>query len=93
MMLSFSLMGRPCFSLDREIDLTSPLVTPLTYEGLVDDIIGIQNGKIHVEASLLGSDESNELAPAKTAGSSGKKKTFLSSQIHLNLLIRSIRAN
>lgn len=56
-------------SIDREVDLVSPLVTPLTYEGLVDEIIGIDNGRIKVDASLLGTDESNELAPSKsTAG-------------------------
>ena len=26
--------------LDRDIDLYSPMVTPLTYEGLIDEIIG-----------------------------------------------------
>lgn len=74
-----------CFSLDREIDLTSPLVTPLTYEGLVDDIIGIQNGKIRVEASLLGSDESNELAPSKTTVSTGKSTSTKSNLKHFYL--------
>jgi len=29
--------------IDREVDLVSPLVTPLTYEGLVDELIGIRN--------------------------------------------------
>lgn len=53
---------------DREVDLVSPLVTPLTYEGLVDEIIGIHNGQIKVKASLLGSDEGNELAPTKGTG-------------------------
>lgn len=42
--------------IDREVDLVSPLVTPLTYEGLVDDLIGIENGKIKVDASILGED-------------------------------------
>jgi vacuolar protein sorting-associated protein 33A len=44
--------------LDREIDLVSPLISPLTYEGLIDDIIGIDNGKIRLAAELLG-DEPN----------------------------------
>jgi hypothetical protein len=29
--------------IDREVDLVSPLVTPLTYEGLIDELIGIRN--------------------------------------------------
>eukprot|EP01039_Chlorochromonas_danica_P000911 gene911-993_t len=43
--------------LDRDIDLVSPLVTPLTYEGLIDDTIGIEHCRIKVEAQLLGADE------------------------------------
>lgn len=43
--------------LDRDVDLISPLVTPLTYEGLIDDTIGIEHARIKVEAALLGADE------------------------------------
>lgn len=31
--------------LDRSIDLLTPLVTQLTYEGLIDEIFGIKNSK------------------------------------------------
>ncbi len=31
--------------LDREVDLFSSLVTPLTYEGLLDEIVGIENSR------------------------------------------------
>lgn len=43
--------------LDREVDLVSPLVTPLTYEGLIDEIIGIENGRIRVDTAIIGDDE------------------------------------
>lgn len=58
-------MANKSNSIDREVDLVSPLITPLTYEGLVDDIIGIENGKIKVDASILGNDESNDLSQMK----------------------------
>lgn len=32
--------------LDRSVDLLSPLVTQLTYEGLIDEIFGINNSKL-----------------------------------------------
>lgn len=32
--------------LDRTIDFISPLVTQLTYEGLIDEVFGIRNGKV-----------------------------------------------
>ena len=41
-------------SLDREVDLVSPLVTPLTYEGLMDEIIGITNSTVRLDSSVLG---------------------------------------
>ena len=39
--------------LDREIDLITPLTTPLTYEGLIDELIGIDYGKVSVDASVI----------------------------------------
>lgn len=69
-------------SLDREIDLVSPLVTPLTYEGLVDDIIGIRNGAVSISSELLGDDKEAEALAAKmgaavhSASSSGKSCTW-----------------
>ncbi len=51
--------------MDREVDLVSPLVTPLTYEGLVDEVIGIINGKIKIDAALLGNEDSNDLSQMK----------------------------
>ena len=39
--------------LDRDIDLISPLVTPLTYEGLLDELIGIETGYCELPSSVL----------------------------------------
>ena len=35
----------------------SPLLTPLTFEGLIDEVFSIQSARIQVDASLLGDDE------------------------------------
>ena len=35
--------------LDRMVDPVSPLCTPLTYEGLIDELIGIQNTYVQIE--------------------------------------------
>jgi hypothetical protein len=32
--------------MDRKVDLVTPMVTPLTYEGLLDDILGIDSGYV-----------------------------------------------
>ncbi|CAB0035911.1 unnamed protein product [Trichogramma brassicae] len=45
--------------LDRSLDLLSPLVTQLTYEGLIDEIFGINNTTVKLPAErFLNSDES-----------------------------------
>lgn len=52
--------------LDREVDMVSALVTPLTYEGLIDEIIGIENNRIKVDASIAGEekdDNGQSMAP------------------------------
>lgn len=52
--------------LDRTLDLVTPMLTPLTYEGLVDDIIGIKNGHIKVKLSLV-DPEDDEDAKSNTS--------------------------
>jgi vacuolar protein sorting-associated protein 33A len=42
---------------DRKIDMVSPLVTSLTYEGLLDDIVGIENGCINVNIDIVNPPE------------------------------------
>lgn len=38
--------------LDRQVDMVTPLCTQLTYEGLIDEIIGIKHGFVEVDANL-----------------------------------------
>jgi hypothetical protein len=45
--------------LDRKVDLVTPMVTPLTYEGLLDDIIGIDSGFIKIDVNVLNPDDDN----------------------------------
>ncbi|KAJ3441109.1 vacuolar protein sorting-associated protein 33a [Anaeramoeba flamelloides] len=39
---------------DRKVDLLSPIVTQLTYEGLIDEIYGIENGIVQLDPQVLG---------------------------------------
>lgn len=39
--------------LDRRVDMITPLLTQLTYEGLVDELIGIKNSHVELPISLL----------------------------------------
>lgn len=39
--------------IDRSVDYATPLCTQLTYEGLVDEVVGISNGHVEVDPALL----------------------------------------
>ena len=39
--------------LDRSVDLVSTFVTPLTYEGMLDEVLGIERGAVTVSEKVL----------------------------------------
>jgi hypothetical protein len=39
--------------IDRTTDLVTPLLTQMTYEGLVDEMFGITNSFIEIDAELV----------------------------------------
>jgi hypothetical protein len=45
-----------CVIIDRQVDMVSPMVMPLTYEGLIDEIVGIENGLVYIEPGVLDDD-------------------------------------
>ncbi|CBQ72985.1 probable vacuolar sorting protein (hbrA) [Sporisorium reilianum SRZ2] len=51
--------------IDRAVDYATPLCTQLTYEGLVDEVVGISNGHVEVDPALL-------TGQAQTAGVGGQ---------------------
>lgn len=40
--------------IDREIDYATPLLTQLTYEGLIDEVVGIKNNYADIDTSIVG---------------------------------------
>ena len=58
--------------IDREVDFVTPLLTQLTYEGLIDEIFGIQNNQTKVDTTVVD-------APARQSGGTaqGRKETVL----------------
>ncbi|KAJ9093088.1 hypothetical protein QFC21_006584 [Naganishia friedmannii] len=49
--------------IDRSVDWVTPMCTQLTFEGLLDEYVGIKNSQIEVDPSLL-STNSSDSAPA-----------------------------
>lgn len=40
--------------IDREVDFVTPLLTQLTYEGLIDEVFGIQDNQAEVDSTIVG---------------------------------------
>lgn len=40
--------------IDRGVDMATPLMTQLTYEGLIDEVFDIKNGQAEVSATVIG---------------------------------------
>ncbi|KAM3698374.1 hypothetical protein ACB098_06G183900 [Castanea mollissima] len=40
--------------LDREVDMVTPMLTQLTYEGLLDECLHVNNGSVELDASIMG---------------------------------------
>ena len=55
--------------IDRDVDFATALLTQLTYEGLIDELVGIQHNQAEVESSIVGGTSSAS-APQQTASSS-----------------------
>jgi len=56
--------------IDRQVDLVSPICTPLTYEGLIDELFGIKCGQVEVELE----NAADDAAPAEDGETEGLKK-------------------
>lgn len=46
--------------LDRRVDLVTPMLTPLTYEGLLDDVLSIETGILHVKTDIINPPDEEE---------------------------------
>ena len=58
--------------IDREVDFASPLLTQLTYDGLVDEIFGIKDNQAEIATSVVGA------VPGQTGGTAqGTKRKIL----------------
>ncbi|KAF9594287.1 hypothetical protein IFM89_028944 [Coptis chinensis] len=43
--------------LDREVDMITPMCSQLTYEGLLDEILRVNNGSVEVDSSIMGAQQ------------------------------------
>ncbi|XP_022967021.1 vacuolar protein-sorting-associated protein 33 homolog isoform X2 [Cucurbita pepo subsp. pepo] len=43
--------------LDREVDMVTPMCSQLTYEGLVDEFLQVNNGAVELDSSIMGAQQ------------------------------------
>lgn len=77
---------------DRDVDFGSMLLTQLTYEGFIDDLIGIKHNKVEVDSSVIASQltSSTDNAPALSTRQSLKRIIQLDSTDSLYSTLRPV---
>ena len=68
--------------IDREVDFATPLLSQLTYEGLIDELFGINSNQAEVDSSIVGTAPAPQLpgkAPAAPQQQGLKRKIQLDS--------------
>ncbi|PRQ21276.1 putative sec1-like protein [Rosa chinensis] len=41
------------YAFDREVDMVTPMCTQLTYEGIIDEFLRINDGSVEVDPSIM----------------------------------------
>lgn len=82
--------------IDRDVDFATVLLTQLTYEGLIDELIGIKHNQAEIDSSIIGAASvprpqppSSSTSPPPTARQSMKRKIKLDSSDTLYAQLRS----
>lgn len=60
--------------IDRGVDMVTPLLTQLTYEGLIDEVCGIHQSKVELDAALVGPPAAPSTPSSSTAPAPQKKR-------------------
>lgn len=69
--LNVSTTNESIIIIDREVDFLTPLLTQLTYEGLIDELFMIQNNQAKIDTTVVGAP-----AQSSSATSQSQKRTI-----------------
>lgn len=73
--------------IDRDVDFATVLMTQLTYEGLVDELFGINHNHAEIDTSIIGaaaSAQPSSQGPAASSGPSSSTKQSLKRKIQVD---------
>ena len=74
--------------IDRDVDLSTPLLTQLTYEGLIDELFGIQYNQADIDTSIVGPVPGSQQNTPPDAQQGRKRKIQLDSSDKLYAQLR-----
>jgi vacuolar protein sorting-associated protein 33A len=82
--------------IDRDVDFATVLLTQLTYEGLIDEFVGIKRNHAEIDASIVGGGSQSRLqstassaTPAQATSKAMKRRVKLDSSDTLYARLRS----
>ncbi|KAM0747571.1 putative ATP binding protein [Meredithblackwellia eburnea MCA 4105] len=61
--------------IDRQVDMVTPLCTQLTYLGLVDEVVGVNNAHVEVDPALLNPSSTGPSTPSSSTTSTFPSST------------------
>ncbi|RDW78995.1 Sec1 family protein [Aspergillus mulundensis] len=59
--------------IDREVDFGTPLLTQLTYEGLIDELVGIKHNQADIDTSIAGASSTPQAQESSKASQQAKQ--------------------
>lgn len=68
--------------IDREVDFVTPLLTQLTYEGLLDEVFDIEHNQVEVDSTIVGTAAQSTAQSTSSAASSDTPSRI--SRVELN---------
>ncbi|KAI5237854.1 Sec1-like protein [Aureobasidium subglaciale] len=70
--------------IDREVDFFTPLMTQLTYEGLIDEVFGVRYNQTEVDTSIVGAAPQQQKPQGATGAAGGSTQAATKRKIQLD---------
>lgn len=70
--------------IDREVDFYTPLMTQLTYEGLIDEVFGVRHNQTEIDTSIVGAAPQPQRPQGAAANAGGSTQAATKRKIQLD---------
>lgn len=70
--------------IDREVDFFTPLMTQLTYEGLIDEVFGVRHNQTEVDTSIVGAAPQTQKPQGAAAAAGNSTQAATKRRIQLD---------